>query len=219
LVIHESVYDELVTQLKKQGGYLCNAHEKAMVEQWMWVETGKPGKRALNLKIVAVSAIKIARDAGFDVPDDTRMLMVEGEELGVERFSGEKLSPVLALWKYKGTIEQAIETVTKLHEYAGMGHSCGLYSFNSEYIDKVASDLKVSRVMIRQSHAPSAGGNLWNGMPSTVTLGCGTWGGNITNENIYWKHFINVTWLSEPIKPAVVNEADVFGTIWEKYGR
>ncbi len=219
LVIHDSVYDELVAQLKKQGGYLCNADEKAKVEQWMWVETGQPGKRALNLKIVAVSAKKIARDAGFDVPDDTRMLMVEGEELGVERFSGEKLSPVLALWKYKGTIDTAIETVTKLHEYAGMGHSCGLYSFNSEYIDKVASDLKVSRVMIRQSHAPSAGGNLWNGMPSTVTLGCGTWGGNITNENIHWKHFINVTWLSEPIEPAVVNEEDVFGEIWEKYGR
>jgi len=218
IVIHESVYDELVAEFKKRGGYLCTEDEKNKLEKWMWVPTKQSDKLALNLKIVAISAKRIAADAGIEVPEDTSMLMVEAENAGVDRFSGEKISPVLALWKYK-TIDDAIEKVTKMHEYAGMGHSCGLYSFNPEYIDKVTSSLKVSRVIVRQAHAPSAGGNLWNGMPSTVTLGCGTWGGNITNENIHWKHFINVTWLSEPIEPAKVTDEDVFGSMWEKYGQ
>jgi sulfoacetaldehyde dehydrogenase len=56
-------------------------------------------------------------------------------------------------------------------------------------------------------------------MPSTVSLGCGTWGGNITNENLHWKHFINVTWLSEPIEPAQVTDEDLFGGLWQKYGK
>jgi sulfoacetaldehyde dehydrogenase len=109
--------------------------------------------------------------------------------------------------------------VMKMHEYAGIGHSAGLYTFNQDYIQKAAATLKVSRDLVRQAHAPSAGGNLWNGMPSTVTLGGGTWGGNITTENIHWKHFINVTWLTEPIETAQVTEDDLFGRHWEKYGK
>jgi sulfoacetaldehyde dehydrogenase len=212
LVIHESIYDEMVAELKKQGGYLCSDTEKETLEKWMWIPAGDSGKRALNLDVVAKSATVIAKDAGITVPEDTRMLLVQAEDAGVDRFSGEKISPVLALWKHKD-IDDAIDMVTKMHRYAGLGHSCGLYTFNKEYIHKVAAAMKVSRVMVRQPHAPSAGGNLWNGMPSTVTLGCGTWGGNITTENIYWKHFINVTWLSEPVEPAVVSEDDIFGAI------
>ncbi|MCP4197952.1 MAG: aldehyde dehydrogenase family protein, partial [Proteobacteria bacterium] len=128
IVIHESVYDELLAEFKKRGGYLCSEDEKSKLEQWMWIPTKEPGKLALNLKIVAISAARIAADAGIEVPLNTSMLMVEAENAGLDRFSGEKISPVLALWKYK-TIDDAIAKVTRMHEYAGMGHSCGLYSF------------------------------------------------------------------------------------------
>lgn len=218
LVIQENVYDKLLAELIKQGGYLCNEEEKAKIEKWMWIPTKEPGKLGLNLKVVAQSSKKIAADAGFDVPEGTKMLLVEGKDVGIERFSGEKISPVLALWKYS-TIDDAIEKVSKLYDYAGTGHSCGLYSFNAEYIDKVASTLKTSRVIVRQPHAPSAGGNFWNGMPSTVTLSCGTWGGNITTENIHWKHFINVTWVSEPVPPTKPTDDYIFGRVWERYGK
>lgn len=213
VVIHESVYDKFVEGLIRHGAYLCNQDEKLKLENWMWPPSEKPTKPTLNPMVVAISATRIAADAGLKVPETTTMLMIEAENAGIDKFSGEKISPVLALWKYR-TIDEAIVKITKMHEYAGLGHSCGIYSFNSETIDKVASSLKVSRVLVRQAHAPSAGGNLWNGMPSTVTLGCGTWGGNITTENIHWKHFINVTWLSEPIPPTDINEEDVFGSVW-----
>jgi sulfoacetaldehyde dehydrogenase len=219
LVIHESVFDAMVAELVKQGGYLCNPDEKERLEKLMWTPTKKTGHLALNLKVVAVSAKQIANDAGIQVPDHTRMLMVKGQNPGMSRFSGEKISPVLALWTYQ-TFDEALDMVKKMHAYAGLGHSCGLYTFNQDYIHKAAAELKVSRVLVRQAHAPSAGGNLWNGMPSTVSLGCGTWGGNITTENIHWKHFINVTWLSEPIQPArELTDEDIFGRLWQKYGQ
>ena len=213
VVIHASVYDAFVAGLQQHGGYVCNQEEKSKLGDWMWPPSEKPDKPALNPEVVAISASRIAAGAGLTVPESTTMLLVEAEDAGIDRFSGEKISPVMALWKYD-TIDEAIEKITKMHEYAGLGHSCGIYSFDSKLIHKVAASLKVSRVLVRQAHAPSAGGNLWNGMPSTVTLGCGTWGGNITNENIHWKHFINVTWLSEPIPPADIKEEDVFGSVW-----
>ena len=218
VVIHESVFDPMVDEFVKQGGYLCSQAEKTKLEKWMWTPTQKTGHLALNVKVVAVSAKQIAKDAGIEVPDNTRMLMVMGENPGMGRFSGEKISPVIALWKYKA-FDEALEMVKKMHAYAGVGHSCGLYSYNQAYIHKAAAELKVSRVLVRQAHASSAGGNLWNGMPSTVSLGCGTWGGNITTENLHWKHFINVTWLSEPIEPAQITDEDLFGSLWQKYGK
>jgi len=218
LLIQESVFDRMVEELKKQGGYLCNPAEKKKLESWMWVANAKTGHVALNAKIIAVSARRIAEGAGIAVPDGTKMLMVIGEKPGEERFSGEKLSPVMALWRYK-TIDEAIELIATLHKYAGLGHSCGIYSFNPDYIRKVATAAKVSRILVRQAHAPSAGGHFHNGMPSTVTLGCGTWGGNITNENIHWKHFINVTWVSEPLPVVKPTEEEIWGPLWAKYGR
>ena len=73
--------------------------------------------------------------------------------------------------------------------------------------------------MVRQAHAPSCGGNFHNGMPSTVTLGCGTWGGNITTENISYKHFLNITWVSEPIAVVKPTDDEMWGEFWNKYGK
>jgi sulfoacetaldehyde dehydrogenase len=218
LLIQTGVFDRMLAELKTQGGYLCSPEEKAKLEAWMWVANPKTGEVGLNPKVVAISAQRIAADAGISVPDSTRMLMVVGERPGEERFSGEKISPVMALWRY-GTIDDAIGLIEKLHTYAGMGHSVGIYSFNRDYIHKVALAAKVSRILVRQAHAPSAGGHFHNAMPSTVTLGCGTWGGNITTENIHWKHFINVTWVSEPLPVSKPTEDEIWGPVWAKYGR
>jgi sulfoacetaldehyde dehydrogenase len=218
IIMQESVYGAMINAFKDLGGYLCNDEEKEKLEKWMWVPSKKTGHIALNPAVVAVSAKKIAADAGIDVPENTKMLMVECDDPGVSRFSGEKLSPVLALWKYD-KFEDAMECQKKLTEYAGLGHSCGLYSSNQDYIHRLALHAKSSRIMVRQPHAPACGGNFFNGMPSTVTLGCGTWGGNITTENISWKHFVNITWVSEPFEPRKPEDESVWGAFWEKYGK
>ena len=218
LVIHETIFEQMLEKLKLQGAYRCNPAEQQKLHQWMW-KSQKTGERPiLNPKIIAVSAQRIADGAGISVPKGTRVLLVDGSRAGEDEFSGEKISPVLTLWKYRH-FDDALDLVSKLHSYAGLGHSCGLYTFNPDYIQKAAAKLKVSRVLVRQPHAPSAGGNIWNGMPSTVSLGCGTWGGTISTENINWKHFINVTWLSEPIESSEVSDEMIFGKLWDQYGK
>ncbi len=216
LVIHADIYDQFKQALAGQGGYLLNRDQRARLEDYMWVMNAKLGKRTLNPALIARPATEIATGAGIDVPAATTMLMVEGVENG--RFMGEKLSPVLALRTYTD-FDQAIATVDQILEYAGLGHSCGIHTSNQDYIDRLGRTIRTSRVMVRQPHAPACGGNFFNGMPCTTTLGCGTWGGNITTENIHWKHFINVTWVSEPITPNKPADEEIFGEYWQKHGK
>jgi len=133
-------------------------------------------------------------------------------------FSREKLSVVVTLWKYEEFVE-AIDYVNDITDYNGKGHSCGLHTTHEVHIRELGEKAKVSRIMINQPQCYGNSGNYDNGMPFTLTLGCGTWGGNITTENIYWKHFVNVTWVSKPIPPVVPDEEVLFGAHWAKYGK
>lgn len=218
VIVHEDIYDEFMDELKKNNGYLCNEDEKDKLRAWMWVPN-KKGKIALNAEIIARNATKIASDAGFKVPDNVKMLLVEGKlPVEEEKFSQEKISPVLTVWKFS-TFEEAYDILKRLTDLVGTGHSCGIHTFKQEYIDFLAHNMKSSRILVRQPQAQGNGGHFFNGMPSTVTLGCGTWGGNITTENINYRHFINVTWVSEPLPPKKPTDEEMWGSFWAKYGK
>ncbi len=213
-VIQNSVFDALVEKMKSHGGYLVNEEERAKLHKGMW-----PDGVHLNKDIVAQSAQVIAGVAGLDVPDTTTFFMVMGKEVGPgDLFSREKLSVVVTLWKYEEFAE-AIGYVNDITDYNGKGHSCGLHTTSDAHIRELGEKAKVSRIMINQPQCYGNSGNYDNGMPFTLTLGCGTWGGNITTENIYWKHFVNVTWVSKPIPPVVPDEEVLFGAHWAKYGK
>ncbi len=217
VIVHESIYDEFMRLLEAEGGYLCSAEEKQTLEQWMWIEN-KNGYRALNPGIVAKSAQVIAADAGLSIPAEKRMLVVEGKRpITEDRYAKEKLSPVLTVWKYTD-FEEGYTLLKEITDNNGTGHSCGIFTQNEAYIDYLGTHMKSSRIIVNQPQAPANGGNFFNGMPSTVTLGCGTWGGNITTENINYKHFLNVTWLSKPITPSKPSDEEMFGAFIEKYG-
>lgn len=218
LVIQESVCDAMVAALIEQGGYLCSKEEKAKLLSCMW-QLNKKGKLAINADIVARSAKVIAAMAGVEVPENTRFLMVWGDmPLENDMFAEEKLSPVLTLYRY-GAFAEGYSILKRLTDNCGSGHSCGIHSFNRAYIDYLGMHMKSSRIMVRQPQASGNGGAFFNGMPSTVTLGCGTWGGNITSENINYKHFINITWLSEPIPDFRPSEEAIFGEFKKRYPR
>ncbi|MHB0967659.1 MAG: aldehyde dehydrogenase family protein, partial [Bellilinea sp.] len=214
VVMQHSIYDTMVERFAEYGGYLCSPEEKKRLRQVMW-----PDGEHLSREVVGQPALKIAGLAGIQAPVGTAFLMVQGEAVGAaDLFSGEKLSPVLTLWRY-GEFEEAIGLVRDITRYSGYGHSCGIHTTNQARVLELATRARVSRMMVRQTQVYGNSGNYDNGMPFALTLGCGTWGGNITSENVHWKHFINTTWVSMPIPPVVPDENVIFGSHWQKFGQ
>ncbi len=214
VILLAGIYDAMLAELQKQGGYLCGEEERERLKKVMW-----PDGVHLNKKIVAQPVEKIAGMAGIEIPEGTTFLMVKGHTVGAEDpFCKEKLSLVLTVWKSRN-FEQAVDMVEDITAINGRGHSCGIHTKDEDHILELGRRVKASRIMVNQPHSYGNSGNYNNGMPFTLTLGCGTWGGNITTENIHWKHYLNVTWISKPIEPVVPNEEALFGVYWKKYGK
>ena len=210
VIIHSSIYDEMISEFIKLGSHFVKGEDRNQLENYMWPINAK-GYRSINGKIVAQSATKIANEAKIDVPNGTKVLLVEGaSNIEKDFFSQEKLSPVLTAFKYD-TFEEGYQMLVRLTDNYGTGHSCGIHTFNQDYINHLGANMKSSRIMVNQAQAPANGGAFFNGMPSTVSLGCGTWGGNITTENINYKHFMNITWVSEYFTPERPSDDDIFG--------
>jgi sulfoacetaldehyde dehydrogenase len=164
---------------------------------------------------VARSAARIAEIAGFSIPQGKCFLIVPESQIGKEHlFSSEKLGPVLAIFRYGGGFANALDMVRRIYEVGGRGHSCGIYSFDDEHIHQLALMAPVSRIMVRQPQSKANAGAFNNGMPMTSSMGCGIWGGNITNENISLKHYMQVTWVARPIPEDRPSEAELFGEFY-----
>jgi sulfoacetaldehyde dehydrogenase len=214
VIIHESIFDGIVERLKSHGGVLVTGEDRAKLKAAMW-----PDGAHLSGKTVCKSAKVIAGVAGITVPDTTKFLMVLGEKIGPEdMFSAEKLSPVVTLWKYSD-FHKAVDMVSEITGFSGYGHSCGIHSTDQDHILELATKAKVSRMMVRQPQSYGNSGDWVNGMAFTMTLGCGTWGGNITTENITWKHMLNVTWVAYPIPPVIPDPEEMFSAHFQKFGR
>jgi len=204
LVIQNRVYDEMINRLKEQGGYLATAEDKRKLQAAMWVNGH------LSAEIIAKPAAHIAKVAGISVPENVAFIMVEEAGIGQDHpFSGEKLSLVMALFRYE-TFDEAIGKVNDITAYSGYGHSCGIHSNNDEHILRLALSTKTTKVLVRQPHGAGNSGNWFNGLANTFSLGCGTWGGNIVSENITQKHYINTTWLSRPIDRKPIPKEEIF---------
>jgi len=209
LLVDASMYDAMLAQLQKEGGYLVNADEKRLLQAAYW---DADGHRTPDT--IARAASAVAGRAGFPIPADKTFLIVEERHIGKEHvFSTEKLGTVLAVFKYSG-FDQALDMVRQIFETGGKGHSCGIYSFDDDHIHRLALAAPVSRIMVRQVQSSSNAGTFTNGMPMTSSMGCGVWGGNITNENISLKHYMNVTWVSRPTPEDRPSEQELFGEFY-----
>ena len=213
VILVNSIYDEMISKLKDKGGFLVNEEQKQKLKETLWDEEGH-----LNTAIVAQPAEKIADMAGIEIPEGTGFYIVPETGWGEDfPFSGEKLSVIMALYK-ADDIGHAIELTNNIQSYQGQGHSCGIYSNSDENIMKLANSTKTSRVMVNQPQAASNSGNLWNGMRQTFSLGCGSWGGNGTNNNISWRDLINETWVSKPLNQTkeLISDEELFGDVMNK---
>lgn len=215
LVLADAIYKTMLARLQASGGYLCSADEKARLQVAMWPDGG----HIPTLGVIAKSAQHIAALAGIDLPEDTTFLMVEEDGTGKNHpFSGEKLSVVLAVYRYGNDINEAVRIVNSITAYQGLGHTCGIHTSSDEHVDALAFGTRTARVMVNQNLNEGAG-SARNGLPFTLSLSCGTWGGNITTENVNARHFVNITWVSRTIAPTMADPEQIFTAHWERFGK
>ena len=214
VILVDAIYDTMLAKLVEKGGLVLDPEQKAKLQKAIWVDG------AINAKIVAQTPRFIADYAGFDIPDGTAFFIVPETGTGPDHpFSGEKMTVTMALYRAKD-VDEAIDLTNRIQAYQGQGHSCGIYSRSDANIMKLAQGTHTSRVMVNQPQAASNSGNLWNGMRQTFSLGCGSWGGNGTNNNITWRDLINETWVSRPLAVPKTLPSDevLFGDVIDKLG-
>jgi sulfoacetaldehyde dehydrogenase len=214
VALYDSIFDDAIEALKSEGGYMCNTEEREKLRQDMW-----PDGTHLNREIVARPATFLAENAGLTVPEDTRFLMVIGEKIGPDdRFSGEKISPVLTVWKWSD-FDEMLDRLEKILQFSGEGHSASIHTENDARRVKLALRTNVGRIVCNMPHAHANSGGWNTGLPTTDTLGCGTWAGNIFSGNVNWENFLNYTLLSIPKEEYVPTVEELCGAYLEKWGR
>ena len=192
VLVDEAIYDEVKAEFIRRNCYFLSDEEKQKVAGVMFKENG-----ALNAEIVGKSATTIAEYAGISVPEGTKILMAEVTNYDVdeEHFAKEKLSPVLAFYKYD-TFKNAIKNAKILIKEGGYGHTSSLYINVATERDKLAyyeDKMRTCRILINTPSAFGGIGDLYNfKLPPSLTLGCGTWGGNSVSENVGVKHLLNI---------------------------
>jgi len=217
LVIVDAVYDRTLAALARRGAVLLTPAQKDTLQSLMWPD----GK--LSPAVIGQSAQAIAQRAGWSDIAATapRILMVEERHedgIGHEHpFSGEKLSPVLTLYR-AADFDSAAQIVERIYAYEGAGHSVGLHSAIAERATLLGLTLPVSRVIVDQAHCIATGGSFDNGLPFSLSMGCGTWGKNNFSDNMNYRHYLNITRVSRPIPERVPSEQEIFGTLFDRFG-
>ena len=195
VIVSDKIYDRVREEFMRRGCYLLNAEETEKVRKTIIING------ALNAKIVGQSAHTIAQLAGVDVAENTKILIGEVESVDLsEEFAHEKLSPVLAMYR-ASSFDDAVSKAYRLIEDGGLGHTSSLYIntvTEKEKIEKFYNTMKTCRVLINTPSSQGGIGDIYNfKLAPSLTLGCGTWGGNSVSENVGVKHLINIKTVAE----------------------
>ena len=195
VIILDKVYEKAREEFVKRGCYILNAEETEKVRKTIIING------ALNAKIVGQKAHTIAKLAGVEVPEETKILIGEVESVELsEEFAHEKLSPVLAMYRAKD-FDDAINKADKLILDGGLGHTSSLYIntiTEQEKMAKFYNKMKTCRVLINTPSSQGGIGDLYNfKLKPSLTLGCGSWGGNSVSENVGIKHLVNIKTVAE----------------------
>ncbi|NLY70563.1 MAG: aldehyde dehydrogenase family protein [Clostridiales bacterium] len=187
-IIPSDKYQDIIDEFVKNGAYLVNnPKEKEAFRNAIFVDG------VMNRDAVGKSVQEIGKLAGVDLPKDIKVIIIEAEGPGEkDLLSKEKMCPVLSIYRYDD-FKEAVEIAKANLEVDGKGHTVAIHSNSRENIEYAGIELSVSRFVINQISASSAGGSYYNGLAPTNTLGCGTWGNNSISENLDYKHLINIS--------------------------
>lgn len=223
LVVVDAVRAKMLSALKDRGAVMLADAQKATLQKLMWPE-GKLSAAVIgqSARVIAERAAEVdgANRAAWQAiaEADPRILMVAEDGVGHDHpFSGEKLSPVLAVYAARD-FDEAAATVARIYSYEGAGHSVGLHSAVPDRALTLGLTLPVSRVIVDQAHCIATGGSFDNGLPFSLSMGCGTWGRNNFSDNMNYRHYLNITRVSRPIPEVVPSEEDIFGAFFASHG-
>lgn len=211
IVVVDAVYDAFVAEIEKLGGCVIreNTEEKSKLQQCMWPEA--PGNNKLNNNIIAQKAASIAKMAEINVPEGTKLLLVEENDgFGLSHpFSGEKLSPVSGVFRAKD-FDDALQILLQIQEYQGKGHGAGIHTTDQSRVTKMAEMVPVCRMIVNMPQCLSNSGSWVCGLAHTMTIGCGTWGHNGVSHNVTFKDLLNYTYVAREIPSKEPTEEELF---------
>ncbi len=213
IVVVDAVYDAFVAEMAKVGGALITDETK--VTSTLWV------KGHLNPAAIARDADEMIEALGLrrDVPEGTEFVAVETSGIGPDYpLSGEKLSRVLTVYR-AADFDEAVATTRKVQLHQGAGHSVGIHTDLADRPLTLANAIPTSRVIVNQAHTFATGGSFTNGMPFSLSMGCGSWGGNSIDDNLHWKHFMQTTKIVREIPAREPSLDDIFADYWAEAGK
>tara|TARA_B100001248_G_C27397790_1_gene467012 strand:- start:581 stop:1990 length:1410 start_codon:yes stop_codon:yes gene_type:complete len=208
----ETVYKEVVNSLCSEGGLVLSEEEGNRLTDIHW----KNGRMTTDLLAQDIDVIIDKVDLKDRATKNTKFLILPTNKAGAgEVVCGEKMSRFLTLYKVNN-IPEAIELAIKIQKFQGSGHSIGIHTKNYERAHEIAMKAKTCRVIVNQAHCFATGGFFNNGLPFSLSMGCGSWGGNSIDENLNWEHFVNKVRVVKTIKENKPELAEVFGDFWKE---
>ena len=212
VIVVRSKYKEALVALEQAGGLILDEIETQRVVNLHW-QNGRMNTALLAKDInVIIDKTKLAHRSD----KNTRFLILPTQEAGPDAIiSGEKMSQFLTLYLAED-FDHALKLAIKIQNYQGAGHSLGLHSKNDKRAHQMAMSAKTCRVIVNQAHCFATGGFFNNGLPFSLSMGCGSWGGNSIDENLNWEHFINKVKIVRVIEEDKPNLEDLFGDYWSK---
>lgn len=215
IVLVDSIADAMLAALGRQGCVRVAGEDRARLESCMW-----PGGK-LSPEVIGQSIAVIAERAGLADPAAraARILLVDERGVGPGHpFSGEKLSPVLTVYRARD-FAGAQDIVRRIYAFQGAGHSVSLHSRKEERALELGLKLPVARVIVNQVHVVANGGSFSNSLPVSLSMGCGTWGKNNFSDNMNVRHYMNVTRVVTPIPERIPTVDDLLGTYFARWGK
>ena len=211
LIAVEDIYEDLIGVLQKKGAIRLSEEQKESIRKLMW-PNGK-----LSSDVTAKSAKEILSLANIPHDKDVRVILVEDDEINsANKFCDEKLSPVLTVFK-ASDFSDACKKVESILNINGAGHSVSLHTQILDRATEMGLSLPVCRVIVNQAHCFATGGSFENGLPFSLSMGCGTWGGNNISDNMNYRHYLNTTRISTSIAPNEPELKEIFGDYWKAH--
>ena len=213
IVVVDAIYEAFIKALARAGG--ARVTDEAAIVTKLWPDGH------LNRAVIAQDADKMlqALEMEGSVPPDTKFLAVETSGIGPDHpLSGEKLSRVAALYR-AADFEDAVKITARIMAFQGAGHSVGIHSTDTERPIRLGTTIPTCRVVVNQAHTFATGGSFTNGMPFSLSMGCGSWGGNSIDDNVHWKHFMQTAKIIREIPPREPKVEDIFSDYWKAAGK